>query len=134
MKSIEKIIAILSAAGIQVETRQGVFGRYYDGIDREITVDIIRFTYDFYSNGWGAYNAYYKAIETIRKRFKGYVVTITQAAPSGIGSGYIATATDAEKIENAERKAAAFQNAFWSALHEGKTQAEAVAIGKKAAA
>lgn len=134
MKTIDRIIAILSAAGIQAEARPGVFGRYYDGIEREITVDIIRFKYDFYSNGWGAYNAYYKALETIRKRFKGYAVTITQAAPSGIGCGYIATVQDAEKIENAERKAAAFQNAFWNALHEGKTQAEAVNIGKAAAA
>lgn len=131
MKHIQKQ---LEKIGLDCRTDTAVFGRYYDGIDHEFTCNILRFSFDFIENGYGRYNQIMNYLDRFGKRHKGFRVHLTTNTYSGRISGYIITTENDSAADRAQTIANNFQNAFWYAIHEGKTQSAAVAAGREAIA
>jgi hypothetical protein len=124
----------LESIGLDCRFDTAVFGRYYDGIDRQYTCNVLRFSFDFIENGYGRYNQIMNYLDRFGKRHKGFRVHLTTNTYSGRISGYIITTENDEAADHAQTIANKFLNAFWYAIHEGKPQAAAVTAGREAIA
>ena len=123
MKELLKAQETLRKHGIRSTINEFSFGVYYDGEQHHESYPGLFIECDNYNQ--------YAAIESILERNKNIVIEYRNYNTL---HKRIMIASDYKKAMKAQEKANTFLDAFWQAIHEHKTQDEAIKAGQKAIA